>query len=183
MSALPPRDHLQKQIATAMGWLKEGSLRDLEVWAVLSHCEEQIALDATELERLNGLLAGDPKIISMHMENGEYEISSTHWAVGIIAASLLKSLGEAPNYITMEVKPRGEVHPIEVTVRRSSRTSRTPAQDLNELRAVLKGYEQWGDSITGPDNEWRELPITLTDDQLSQLQQLRNAALTGKGVG
>lgn len=54
------------------------------------------------------------------------------------------------------------------------------AVEIEKLRAVLKGYEQWEADVIMDDNCWRDSPMVLSEKQynrLIELQQLRNAAL------
>lgn len=96
---------------------------------------------AAEVERLRGLLEGDPKIVGMHFEPGSpFEIKEKHWAVRLLAASFMDSLGDAENFTTLDLHPEGGPK-LEVTIRRAWKT-KTPAELIRELRAEVAGLEE-----------------------------------------
>lgn len=76
---------------------------------------------------LNALTATVPK------EGTRAEEIAQHWAAKSLAMDLLRSLGDAPNYVTMNlVTPSGD---IEVTIRRAE--GKTPAQVIRELNETI----------------------------------------------
>ena len=94
-----------------------------------------------EVERLQGLLLGEPKLISLSFtqEDG-LEVNVEHWAVKLIASSLMDTLlnGREPkdaNYVTMTIQ--SEIGPLEVTIRKVIGT-KTPADTINELKQEIE---------------------------------------------
>lgn len=56
------------------------------------------------------------------------------------------------------------------------------ARELDRLREVAKGYEQWEADVIMDDNCWRDSPMVLSQkqyDRLIELQQLRNRTTKG----
>jgi hypothetical protein len=90
-----------------------------------------------------------------------------HWAIGIIYASLKDSLGDAPNFMTMDVKPRGMVHGLEVTIKKLGPGVKTPAHELHDLREENKSHRKMLEHI-----------MSMMDDGMAQdaalMTQLRS---------
>lgn len=96
---------------------------------------------SAEIDRLRGLLEGDPKIIGMHFEPGSpFEVKSQHWAVRLLARSFMDSLGDAENFTTLDLHPEGGPK-LEVTIRRAWK-NKTPAELIRELRTEVAGLEE-----------------------------------------
>jgi hypothetical protein len=91
-----------------------------------------------EVERLQGLLSGDPKVIEAHFTPGESYIDMQHWAVRLMACSLWKTFETegGPNFLSMDVHGFGDKGPIEVTIRPKWGT-KTPTELLAEAKAEL----------------------------------------------
>lgn len=102
---------------------------------------------AAEVERLRALLEGDcPKLVR-YDEDG---LVVEHWAARALAASFADTLGDAPNYVQLEVT-HPEQGPLEVTIRR--RGGLTPEQmEVERLRAeagALDRLRAWAARYAG----------------------------------
>lgn len=96
---------------------------------------DEIDWQRAEIDRLRGLLSGDAEVKHMTFspEKG-CEVEVEHWAVKLIAESLFKSLGDAPNFVTMTVT-HADHGPVEITIRRPE--GKPVATVLAELRAEI----------------------------------------------
>jgi hypothetical protein len=96
-----------------------------------------------ENEELVAKMNGDPKLRRFETNEEGTVCEVEHWGVKVIAASLMGSLGNAPNFITTEIRP-GDSPPIEVTIRRMNGTE-TPVTKIRRLKEacahVIDEYE------------------------------------------
>lgn len=79
--------------------------------------------------------------INMKVNNRLAELEASgvdNYAIRILVNSLAKSLGDAPNFYTLEVHPKGCRTPMIVMVQRKAPGTISPGQRLNELELELK---------------------------------------------
>lgn len=139
-----------KDFSDTLRLMKDKPL-DLESSASLAVKAATLAIGAAdnlptlldELEQLRTILTSDPKIISMHMEDGKLDVEMQHWAIKAMVCSLAKSLnGGEFNYMTTTAY-HPDIGPLEVTLRKVWGT-RCPADDIAEIRNIVSEHEPVG---------------------------------------
>lgn len=90
-----------------------------------------------EVERLTGLMSGDPEIIHLESTRAGFDCQMEHWAVKLMASSMWDSFkqSDAPNYLVMELGGTGD-GVMEVTLRPKWK-GRTPGDDVRDLKAEV----------------------------------------------
>lgn len=102
----------------------------------LADCADTLDLAINENERIIGIIGGEPELIDAFITKNEMEMNMEHWGVRLLAASCMKTLGDAPNYRIVEMRmttPRHER--LLVTVHRAN--GETPEEQLRIAKSLL----------------------------------------------
>lgn len=91
-----------------------------------------IDAQAAEITRLEALMSGDKAAV--RFEHNEIQVK--HWAARLMAISFADTLGDAENYISLELTPEGK-EPVVVTVRR--KFGKSPEEMLRAEVERLRG--------------------------------------------
>jgi len=103
----------------------------------------------SRLAHAEAVLSGEPMLVDMGLTGDGMHIGVQHWAVRAMAASFMQSLGEAPNYIEVEVIA-DKVDPPQkliVTIQRANGKrpaviAREAREERDELAAECAGLRQ-----------------------------------------
>lgn len=90
--------------------------------------------DAVEAILHETLLNASPRWSIETDSDGHFQMHVTHWATKLLAASMADTLGDAPNYVTMELWHTSG--PLHVTIQRSG--GKSPAQNLAEMDTIIR---------------------------------------------